>query len=72
MEPLMTDKTRARIADICAGLVALLVAFLAKEPGWNMHNGLMWFAVFAATYVALRLSFMLPGIIKGVRQAKDD
>ncbi|MDY5148337.1 hypothetical protein DDD64_07790 [Actinotignum sanguinis] len=68
----MSDKIKAHLADICAGLLALLVAFLAKDTGWNVHNGLTWFAVFAAVYVALRLSFMLPRIIKGVRQAKDD
>lgn len=52
---------KERLADICAGLVGMYVAFIVKPSGWNIDNAIIWFTVFAAVYICVRLLFKFTG-----------
>ena len=60
----MIYKIKQNIADISAGVVSLLVASFVKGQGWNIQNIMIWLATFAATYITLRLLFMLFKIVR--------
>lgn len=63
----MNKINKKYILEVCIGLIALAVAFIAKPSGWNVQNALIWLAICAGTYFILRLSIMLPGIVRDVR-----
>lgn len=60
----MIYKIKQNIADISAGVISLLVASFVKGQGWNIQNIMIWLATFAATYITLRLLFMLFKIVR--------
>lgn len=60
----MIYKIKQNIADISAGVVSLLVASFVKGQGWNIQNIMIWLATFVATYITLRLLFMLFKIVR--------
>lgn len=68
----MSEETRTRIADICAGILALTVAFLVKPPGWSIQHILIWLAVLAPVYIVAQLLMILPRIVKSVRERKEE
>ena len=43
---------------------SLLVASFVKGQGWNIQNIMIWLATFVATYITLRLLFMLFKIVR--------
>ncbi len=68
----MSENMKERVADICAGIVSLVVAFWIKGPGWTVQNVLICLAVMAVTYIVVRLFIMLPGIVRTVRERKEE
>lgn len=60
----MIYKIKQNIADISVGVVSLLVASFVKGQGWNIQNIMIWLATFVATYITLRLLFMLFKIVR--------
>ncbi|MDO4412286.1 hypothetical protein [Cutibacterium sp.] len=60
----MRDKTKERLSDTFAGVIAMAVAFFLKPSGWNVKNAFIWFGVFAAAYTGIRLVIMIPEAIR--------